>query len=114
MRRDDRQRLDDISAAIDAVREHLTRGGLADGLIFDAVRVRLIEIGEAVKALSPELLEHEPDIPWKQIAGMRDQLTHRYFDTSHAIVQGTVDNDLPELQDALDRLHSRIDTDPLA
>jgi uncharacterized protein with HEPN domain len=112
VRRDDRQRLDDISAAIDAIREHLTRGGLADGLVFDAVRVRLIEIGEAVKALSPELLEHEPDIPWKEIAGMRDRLAHRYFDTSHAILQGTVDNDLPELQDAVDRLHSRMpDTD---
>lgn len=115
MRRDDRQRLDDINTAIDAIREHLTRGELADGLVFDAVRVRLIEIGEAVKGLSPELLEHEPDIPWKEIAGMRDRLAHWYFDTSHAIVQGTVDNDLSELQDALDRLHSRIpDTDPLA
>ena len=115
MRRDDRQRLDDISAAIDAIRGHLTRGELADGLVFDAVRVRLIEIGEAVKALPPELLEHEPDIPWKEIAGMRDRLAHRYFDTSHAILQGTVDNDLPELQDAVDRLHSRTpDTDALA
>jgi uncharacterized protein with HEPN domain len=81
---------------------------LTDGLIFDAVRVRLIEIGEAAKALSPELLEHEPDIPWKELTGMRDRLAHRYFDTSHAIVQGTIDNDLPELQDAVDRLHSRI------
>jgi uncharacterized protein with HEPN domain len=43
---------------------------------------------------------------------MRDRFAHRYFDTSHAIIQGTVDYDLPELQDALDRLHSRIpDTD---
>lgn len=112
MRRDDRQRLDDISAAVDAIRQHVIRGGLADGLVFDAVRVRLIEIGEAVKALSPELLAHEPDIPWTQIAGMRDRIAHRIFDTSHAIVQGTVDNDLPELQDAVDRLYSRTpDTD---
>jgi uncharacterized protein with HEPN domain len=83
-----------------------------DGLVFDAVRVRLIEIGEVVKALSPELLAHEPNIPWKEIAGMRDRLAHRYFDTYHAVVQGTVNNDLPELQDAVDRLYSRIpDTD---
>jgi uncharacterized protein with HEPN domain len=32
------------------------------------------------------LLEHEPDIPWKEVAGMRDRLAHRYFDTSRAIV----------------------------
>ena len=49
----DDERLTDI---IDAIRSHLARGDLSDGLIFDAVRVRLIEIGEAVKALDPELV----------------------------------------------------------
>jgi len=54
--RRDRQRLDDILAAISAIRAHLVRGDLSDGLVFDAVRVRLIEIGEAVKALPADLL----------------------------------------------------------
>jgi hypothetical protein len=40
-----RQRLADIQAAIDAIRSHLQRGTLADGLVFDAVRIRLLEIG---------------------------------------------------------------------
>jgi uncharacterized protein with HEPN domain len=106
--RDELQRLDDITAAINAIRLHLTRGELSDGLIFDAVRVRLIEIGEAVKALPVDLLETEPDIPWREVAGMRDRLAHRYFDTSHAILQGTVDHDLPELQEAVERLLARI------
>jgi hypothetical protein len=47
----ERQRLADIQAAIDAIRSHLQRGDLSDGLIFDAARIRLLEIGEAVKAL---------------------------------------------------------------
>lgn len=100
MSRRDRQRLDDILAAIDAIRTHLARGDLSDGLVFDAVRVRLIEIGEAVKALPADLLAHEPDVPWTQIAGMRDRLAHRYFDTSHAILTATVESDLPELEHA--------------
>lgn len=104
MTRRDRQRLDDISAAIEAIRGHLERGDLEDGLVFDAVRVRLIEIGEAVKALSTELLATEKGLPWAQIAGMRDRLAHRYFDTSHAIVLATVSNDLPELETAVRRL----------
>ena len=54
--RHDGERLTDIINAIDAIRSHLARGDLSDGLIFDAVRVRLIEIGEAVKALDPELV----------------------------------------------------------
>jgi len=102
--RRDKQRLDDVLAAIAAIREHLTRGDLSDGLIFDAVRVRLIEIGEAVKALPRGLLDQEPCIPWTQVAAMRDRLAHRYFDTSHAILQATVDHDLPELEQVVRRL----------
>jgi uncharacterized protein with HEPN domain len=105
--REDRQRLDDITAAIDAIRDHLRRGAVSDGLVFDAVRVRLIEIGEAVKALPRDLLETEPSIPWEQVAGMRDRLAHRYFDTSHSIVAGTVKQDLPELAEAVERLRQR-------
>ena len=103
--RDD-QRLSDILEAIAAIESHLSRGDLSDGLIFDAVRIRLLEIGEAVKAISTEVTEREPSIPWSQIARMRDHLAHRYFDTSHAIVQVTVTNDLPELRDAVTRLIS--------
>jgi uncharacterized protein with HEPN domain len=105
--RHDLQRLDDVRAACAAIAEHLTQGDLGQGLVFDAVRVRLIEIGEAVKSLDDELLATEPGIPWRQISGMRDQLAHRYFDTSHAIVASTVAHDLPELQAAVERLAAR-------
>lgn len=54
-----------------------------------------------------ELLATEPDVPWEQVAGMRDQLAHRYFDTSHSIVAATVNNDLPELERAVKRLGDR-------
>jgi uncharacterized protein with HEPN domain len=97
----EQQRLADIQAAIDAIRSHLQRGDLSDGLIFDAVRIRLLEIGEAVKALPTELLDTQPAIPWRQITRMRDHLAHRYFDTAHGILQATVDDDLPELERAV-------------
>ena len=100
----ERQRLADIRAAIDAIRSHLQRGDLSDGLVFDAVRIRLLEIGEAVKALPGEMLSSEPGIPWGQIAGMRDHLAHRYFDTNHAVLQTTVEHDLPELEHAVQAL----------
>lgn len=101
MSRRDASRLGDIIDAIEAVKSHLTRGGLDDGLVYDAVRVRLIEIGEAVKGVSPELLASEPAVPWKAIARMRDHLAHRYFDTDHAIVQDVVDNELDPLLQAV-------------
>ncbi len=107
----ERQRLADIQAAIDAIRSHLQRGDLSDGLVFDAIRIRLLEIGEAVKALPAELLDTQPGIPWRQIARMRDHLAHRYFDTAHAILQATVDDDLPELERAVQALAEALPAD---
>lgn len=96
-------------AAIAAIQAHLGRGDLSGGLVFDAVRVRLIEIGEAVKTLPSALLERVPAIPWDQVAGMCDRLAHRYFDTSHAILQATVEHDLPELEEAVQQLYAHLD-----
>jgi uncharacterized protein with HEPN domain len=106
--RDDGQRLDDVLAAAAAISSHMQRGALADGLVFDAVRVRLIEIGEAVKDIAPELLANEPAVPWQDVAGMRGHLAHRYFDTDHAIVAATVEHDLPPLVAAVQRLRQMV------
>lgn len=107
-----RQRLADVLAAVEAITAHLERGELSDGLVLDAVRVRLIEVGEAVKAITPDLLAAEPAVPWQDIAGMRDHLAHRYFDTDHAIVAATVEHDLPPLVAAVTRLCARLEEDP--
>ena len=111
MSRQDEARLGDIIEAVDAIRDHLTRGDLHDGLVYDAVRVRLIEIGEAVKGIDPDLLDGAPGVPWKEIARMRDHLAHRYFDTDHAIVQDVVDNDLDPLTDAVQSLIGQTNPD---
>ncbi len=108
MKRYDDQRLDDIETAITAIQSHLARGDLSDRLVFHAVRIRLLEIGEAIKAISPALLATERDIPWKNIAAMRDQLAHRYFDTEHGHRQRTVTDDLEPLLAAVQRLQARI------
>lgn len=103
------RRLDDVIAAAASIADHLRRGALADGLIYDAVRMRLQEIGEAVKDIPAELRETEPEIPWRDIARMRDHLVHRYYDTDHAIVVATVERDLPVLVEAVRRLRHRPD-----
>lgn len=108
MSRRDPERLHDVLDAIDAINDHVTRGDLADGLIFDAVRVRLMEIGEAIKAVSPELLATESGQPWTDIARMRDRLAHRYFDTSHSQVASAVEHDLVPLRAAILRLQDRL------
>lgn len=87
------------------------RGDLSDGLIFDAVRVRLIEIGEAIKAIPPAVLDSEPAVAWGDIARMWDRLAHRYFDTEHSYVAHAVNHDLLPLEAAVRRIAARI-SDP--
>ncbi len=82
-------RVDDVLGAADAIHAHLGRGHLHDRPVFDAVRVRLIEVGE-VSGTPEGLLAHESDLPWAQIAGMRDRLARRHFDTSHAILAASI------------------------
>jgi uncharacterized protein with HEPN domain len=107
MSRPARERLGDILAACEAITEYAARDGVDDDIVFDAIRARLIEIGEAVKDIDPAMLAAEPAIPWTEISRMRDQLAHRYFDTAHSIVRATAANDIPPLAAAVTRLLGR-------
>ena len=64
--------------------------------------VRALEIiGEATKNLSKELKAKHKEIPWKEIAGMRDKLIHWYFGIKWELVWETVKNKIPELKNQL-------------
>jgi len=102
-----RARLDDITAACTAIADHLAHADGNEGMAFDAIRVRLIEIGEAAKDLDPDLVASEPDIPWALLTRMRDHLAHRYFDTTHAVVFDTARQDIPRLAAAVSRMSAR-------
>jgi uncharacterized protein with HEPN domain len=108
-RRQHRARLDDIDAAIAAIRAHLRRGDVADGMVFDAVRMRLVEIGAAVGSLPEALLDTESATPWREVVAMRHKLAHHYYDSPIGIIAATVHDDLPELERAVVRLRSRLD-----
>lgn len=104
MSRPDSARLDDITNAIASIRAHLEHGPISVEIVMDAVAMRLLEIGEAVKGLSPALTETELDVDWRGIAGMRDFLAHHYFATRPNIIQLTLDKRLPLLEEAIQRL----------
>jgi uncharacterized protein with HEPN domain len=107
-RREQLARLADVLEAVEAIRSHVGRGRLDDPLIFDAVRMRLVEIGEAVGAIPEELLATEPEIPWREIVAMRHKLVHHYYDAALGIMAATVSDDLPVLEAAVGRLRVRI------
>ena len=112
MSRRDAAWLADILSAIDAIGDYLSQGSLDQGLVYDACRARLIEIGEAVKHLDPALLAAAPTVRWRAIARMRDHLAHHYFDTDHAVVSYVVHEELAPLRAAVVTLAGQVATTP--
>ncbi len=61
--------------------------------------IRSIEIiGEAANRITPNLKVENPDIPWKEIIGMRNHLIHVYFDVDFETVWQTIQEDIPQLK----------------
>lgn len=99
--KDDRVFLAHILDAIERI-ESFTASGYepfhSQALIQDAVIRNLEVIGEAVKSLSDDLRSRHADVPWKQIAGMRDVLIHNYFGVKIETVWRVVVDHLPPLK----------------
>jgi uncharacterized protein with HEPN domain len=70
----------------------------ADLVTQDAVVRQLEIIGEATKRVSKEFRSKHPDIPWSDMAGMRDVLIHDYIDVDFGIVWKTASEDIPNLK----------------
>jgi uncharacterized protein with HEPN domain len=107
--KDDRVYLEHIRDALDDIATYTNVGReafIADRMRQDATLRKLQVIGEAVKNLSEDIKSRQPQIPWKQIAGLRDKVIHDYFGVNLAIVWEVVDRDLPELEVAVAALLS--------
>ena len=100
MRRD-RQRLEDILEAIERIEKYASGGRESfdrDELVQTWIVHHLQIIGEAVRGLSDEIRSAHPDIPWAQIAAMRNILVHDYFGIDLEEVWAAVVRDLPQLK----------------
>jgi uncharacterized protein with HEPN domain len=47
-------------------------------------------------------------VTYRERQRLADHLAHRYFDTDHAVLQATVDNDLPEVERAVQSLTANL------
>lgn len=63
-------------------------------------------IGEASKNISEKFKKEHDDIPWKKMSGMRDKLIHAYFGIDLDEVWRTVQKDIPELKNKLEKCKS--------
>jgi len=72
---------------------------------FDAICMMLLAIGESCKHLDKitggVLLSKYPEIDWKGVKGIRDIISHHYFDISAEIVYSLCINRIPQLKTTL-------------
>ena len=77
---------------------------LEDKKTQDAVVRNLEIIGEAAKNISEESKSRFPQIPWKDLAGVRDKLIHHYFGVNFDIVWNIVKQELPDVLSQLEEI----------
>ncbi len=68
-----------------------------DLLLNSAVRHQLEILGEAANSVTVKTQNKLPNIPWKQIIGLRNRLIHEYFDVDYDIIWLTIKEGLPPL-----------------
>ena len=70
----------------------------------EQVEVNMIHLGEPAARMSDELKEKHPDIPWQEMVGMRNVLTHEYFRVKPTILFETVTSQFKLLEHQLEEL----------
>ena len=66
-------------------------------------------VGEATKHIPDSIREKYPDVPWREMAGIRDRLVHGYFKVNLEIVWVTVTLEFPELRPMIEKVLADLD-----
>jgi len=99
--REYRDYLNDMIEAADMVAlfiENITKDQFLSDKKTQCAVVRALEIiGEASKKVPESIRTNYPDLPWREIGGMRDKLIHDYFGVNDEVVWETAVNDVPAI-----------------
>jgi len=74
----------------------------------DAICMNLIALGETVKGLdkqtNAQLLKNYPDVYWRGVTGMRDKISHHYFEIDTDVVFRTLEEDIPKMKPVVEKM----------
>lgn len=114
----DKGRLEDIVEYADNVLkilegvefEHFEK----DILVYYSTMKNVEIVGEAAYMLTKEFKAHHPEIPWKQVEGMRHVLVHGYSQVLPRILWNTAKQDIPAIKMQVEKYLADIDWDKYA
>ena len=74
----------------------------------DSICMQLINVGEVLKQIDKltdsKLLVNYPEIDWKKAKGMRDIITHHYFDIDAETIFAVCSEHVPEMKKVMDKI----------
>ena len=114
-KRSDLELLNDIKQAMGRIEMYIAKMAydkfLKDIKTQDAVTRNLEIMGEAAKNISNELKEKYSELPWKELAGVRDRLIHQYFGINYDIVWGIINEELSQLAVKIEKMINEAEGD---
>lgn len=106
--RDHKFYLRDILDAINAIESFVEQMDFdqfkQDDKTSSAVIRKLEIVGEATKNIPEKTIQKYSDVPWKEMAGMRDKLIHFYFGVNYRLVWKTIKNRIPRVKPIIQRI----------
>lgn len=113
MLRDSELRLQDILDAIAKIEAYISEANyeefLENTMLIDSVNMNLMIIGEATKNLSTEFQNQYTDVDWRNIAGLRNIITHEYFRLNLKLIWDVIENELPKLKEQVKEILEDVD-----
>ena len=77
-------------------------------LRLDPICMNLIALGETVKGIDKQtngqLFANYPEVYWKGVMGMRDKISHHYFEIDTDIVFRTIEEDIPQMLPVVEKM----------